>query len=216
MFVTEKPAKTDTLPTRVSLLERVKNLQDRSSWREFYSRYETKVIGIARSRGLTEHDAEDVAQEVFKRVAITIGEYKTSQQPGSFRSWLFKLTRWRATDQLRTRRPYQPTPFGGETFSESGRKGRIPSIEDVPAPAEVEMTFERESQRHLIDSLLKRVERLVSPKKLQISQMLVLDEVPAIKIAALYGITPSAVYVIKHRTMAKLRDEIAQLQHSAD
>ena len=165
MLVKEKPATTDTLPTRVSLLERVKNLQDRNSWREFYSRYETKVIGIARSRGLTEHDAEDVAQEVFKRVAKTIGDYKTSQQPGSFRSWLFKLTCWRATDQLRARRPFQPGTFRGETFSESGRTDRIPSIEDVPAPAEAERAVERESQRHLIDSLLKRVERRVSTQE---------------------------------------------------
>jgi RNA polymerase sigma-70 factor, ECF subfamily len=211
MLVMERPAKTDTLPTRVSLLKRLKNLEDERSWKEFVSRYEEKVRGIARCRGLTAHDAEDVAQEVFKRVAKTIGNYQPAQRPGSFRSWLFKLTRWRATDQLRSSRSFQPSLLSCQSSSEWDSRDRTPVAERVPAPAEAERAFEEESRRHLVDSLLKRVERTVSPKQLQVFQMLVLDEVPAAKVAELYGMTATAVYVIKHRVMAKLRAEMAEM-----
>lgn len=213
MLVMEPHAETDTLPTRASLLERVKNLQDEGSWREFFLRYERKVRNIARGRGLAEHDAEDVAQEVFKRLAKTIGTYKPTQRPGSFRSWLFKLTRWRAADQLREKQPFSSSPF--ERFpTDDAFSDRTSTIERLPAPAEMERAIEEESRREFIDSLLGRVERTVSPKQLQIFQMLVLDEVPVADVAKLYGMTATAIYVIKHRTMAKLRDEIAQMQDS--
>jgi len=80
------------------------------------------------------------------------------------------------------------------------------------SPADAEQAFEAESRRYFVDSLLKRVERKVTPKQLQIFQALVLDEIPAAKVAELYGMTVPAIYVIKHRTMAKLRDEIVQMQ----
>ena len=208
----EPPAKTDTLPTRVSLLERMKNLEDESSWSEFLLRYEEKVLSIARSRGLTEHDAEDVAQEVFKRLATTIGNYKPGQRPGSFRSWLFKLTRWRAADQIRGRSTFHLKTYSRYDSMDGGDNDRTPTVERVQAPAEAERAFEAESRRHFVDSLLKRVERTVSPKQLQIFQMLVLDEVPVTKVSELYGMTASALYVMKHRTMAKLRNEIALMQ----
>jgi RNA polymerase sigma-70 factor (ECF subfamily) len=203
---------TDTLPTRVSLLERLKNLEDEGSWREFFLRYEKKVLSVARSRGLAEHDAEEVAQEVFARLAKSIGNYQPQSRPGSFRSWLFKLTRWRAADQLRDRNPFTPHTQSYHGPSDDGQGERTPTIERVPAQADAELAFEAESRRHFVDSLLKRVERKVTPKQLQIFQALVLDEVPVAKVAELYGMTVPAIYVIKHRTMAKLRDEIAQMQ----
>ena len=92
----ERPIPDDTLRTRVSLINRVKNLADDRSWTEFFARYQRIVQSVARSRGLSEHEAEDVMQEVFMRVAETIGKFSLAPRPGSFRSWLFQLTRWRA------------------------------------------------------------------------------------------------------------------------
>src|SRR5690348_12549719 len=103
MLLMEPPPADDTLRTRVSLINRVKDLTDDRSWAEFFARYQRIVQAIARSRGLSEHEAEDVMQEVFKRVSETIGEFSVAPRPGSFRSWLFQLTRWRADDKMRER-----------------------------------------------------------------------------------------------------------------
>ena len=48
---------TDALRTRLSLLDRVKNLDDHASWKEFFVTYERLVRGLARRRGLGDHEA---------------------------------------------------------------------------------------------------------------------------------------------------------------
>ena len=212
----ENLPKTDTLPTRMSLLDRLRNLDDAPSWKNFFERYEERIIRIARSRGLSDCDAEDVAQEVFKRVAQTICQYRTSPRPGSFRSWLYNLTRWRATDQLRQRARLPLDTWSRHGSSEDGMRDRTPTIERIAAPAENEAAFEAESRRHLIDTLLKQVEKTVSPKQLQVFQLLVLDEAAPAKVAEVYGISVASVYVIKHRVAAKLRDEMSRLNLPID
>src|ERR1700759_3409820 len=94
---------TDTLPTSASLLSRLRDLDDQRSWNSFFEKYQQRVMNVARGCGLNHSEAEEVVQEVFKRVARTICNYNTAMRPGSFRRWLFNLTKWRAADQLRER-----------------------------------------------------------------------------------------------------------------
>src|SRR5262245_58373801 len=55
---------TDTeLKTRASLIERLRDRDDRDSWREFFNRYWKLVYGLAIKSGLTEGEAEEVVQE---------------------------------------------------------------------------------------------------------------------------------------------------------
>ncbi len=195
---------TDAMRTRLSLLDRVKNLDDDASWREFFLTYDRLVRSLARRRGLGEHEAEDVAQEVFKRVAQTIHSFEHVQRPGAFRKWLGKLTRWRADDKVRERqRQREVVPLDDDE--------RTPTIERVPAPPDPLLEFESEARRHLIDTLFKRLEATVSPKHLQIFHMLVVEGADARVVSELYGISTAHLYVIKHRIVQKLRDEARTL-----
>jgi RNA polymerase sigma factor (sigma-70 family) len=207
----QKPAPADTLPTRVSLLNRLRDLEDSRSWDVFVAQYQQRVISIARSRGLRNHEAEEVAHEVFKRVARTIGTYQARPHPGSFRSWLFQLTRWRVTDQLRERHKSPAEPMGSRFPHRSSDDNNQcpPTIERIPAAEEHEDAFEAESRQHLIAALLKRAQSVVPPRQLQIFQMLILDEVPPSRVAQIFGMSAAAVYVIKHRVTARLREELA-------
>lgn len=211
----ERPLSDDTLRTRVSLINRVKNLTDDRSWTEFFARYQRIVQSVARSRGLSEHEAEDVMQEVFKRVAETIGKFSAAPRPGSFRSWLFQLTRWRADDKMRERERQIWGKLSHHPFGEGPPDGP-PAPEHVQTQEELEANFATEAHRHLIETLFKTVEHSVTPKQLQIFQLLVIDETPVEKVAELYQITPAAVYVIKHRVIAKLQAEVKRLQLHLD
>jgi len=212
MLVMEKPAKTDTLPTRISLIDRLRNPEDNRSWAEFVSRYQERVVNVARGRGLAEHHARDVAQEVFKRVAVSIVNYKPTPVAGSFRSWLFKLTRWRAADEIRSLGPFHSKSVSNTSaHSDSCGGDRTATIERIPAPSEAQDAIEIESRQFLVEKLLERVERHLTSKQLQIFQMVVLDEVPVAKVAEFYQMTPTAVYTLKHRTMEKLRREIGRI-----
>ena len=47
----------DTIPTRQSLLERLKDWKDQTSWQDFFNTYWKLIYGVARQAGLTEPEA---------------------------------------------------------------------------------------------------------------------------------------------------------------
>lgn len=191
----------DTLHTRVSLLERVKNLDDARSWSEFFHVYESLVCSYARRRGLREHEVEDVAQEVFKRIARTIHDFHHAAHPGAFRSWLRRLTRWRAEDKLRERARNPDTPTPAEDVDAT------PLVERVAAPPDPALAFEAEARQHLLTELFRRLESKVSPRHLQVFQLLVVENMPPERVAQLFSMSLTNVYVLRHRVMEKLKAE---------
>jgi RNA polymerase sigma factor (sigma-70 family) len=201
--------RTDSLPTRVSLLGRLANLSDDRSWQEFYLTYETHIRKVAQRDGLSEQDAEEVAHDVLQRVARTIASYTRVPHRGAFRSWLFQLTHWRATDQLRRRRRENLAMGTGCDPGFSAAVAADPAT--VAAPGGLEQKFELEAQRQVVQLLLNRLERSVSRKNIQIFEMLMLDEAPPATVARLFHTRPSAVYLVKHRVLEKLRAEVASM-----
>src|SRR5688572_14489028 len=95
----------DPLPTRFSLLARIKNPNDEESWRTFVDTYSNFIRGVALKAGLTECETDDVVQEIFVMVSEKIADFKADPQFGSFKAWLMQQTRWRIADQFRKRMP---------------------------------------------------------------------------------------------------------------
>ena len=54
--------KTEFLPTRSSLVGRIKNLDDDKSWQDFVGKYSPLVKGVAKKKGLTDSEVEDAVQ----------------------------------------------------------------------------------------------------------------------------------------------------------
>lgn len=204
---------TDSLPTRPTLLGRLADLSDDRSWREFYLTYEVHIRRLARRRGLSEQDAEEVAQDVLKRVAESIRTYQRTDRRGAFRSWLFQLTRWRASDRMRRRRRdgSHASVSLDEPSGPSASDGTRLGIDMNATTPTLDRQFELEAQRYVLDTLLARLERTVSKKHIQIFQMVMLDGVPVPRVAELFRTPASAVYVIKHRVLDKLRAEVDEL-----
>src|SRR5262249_17821465 len=78
--------------TSSSLLERVKT-GDPEGWRRLVYLYTPLVLWWCRRVGLRTQDAEDVAQEVFKTLALKFADFTKGEQAGSFRRWLCTITR---------------------------------------------------------------------------------------------------------------------------
>src|SRR5215468_1145830 len=100
----------DPIPTRHSLLNRLKDWDDQSSWQEFFDTYWRLIYNVAVKAGLSYAEAQEVVQETVIGVAYKIGEFKADPRHGSFSAWLMQLTRWRIADQWRKRRSAQQTP----------------------------------------------------------------------------------------------------------
>src|SRR5947208_7319883 len=93
----------DPIATRHSLLNRLKDWGDQTSWQDFFDTYWRLIYNVAIKAGLTDTEAQEVVQETVIAVAKNISEFKTDPAHGSFSAWLMRLTRWRIADQFRRR-----------------------------------------------------------------------------------------------------------------
>src|SRR5690349_19854571 len=83
----------ETPTTSPSLLARLREPDDGRAWAELTEIYAPLVRRVALRRGLQEADADDLVQEVFCAVARAIERQKFDPSRGSFRGWLFRITR---------------------------------------------------------------------------------------------------------------------------
>src|ERR1043166_1070615 len=114
----------ELLPTRNSLLTRLKNWDDNDGWKRFFDTYWRLIYGAAIKSGLSDDEAQDVVQETILSVAKKMNEFKYDPALGSFKGWLLTLTRWRITDHIRKRRSHQDGPAGRSQSEDEARTSR--------------------------------------------------------------------------------------------
>jgi RNA polymerase sigma-70 factor (ECF subfamily) len=201
----------DSSPTRWSLVNRLKDWDDRESWKAFFDLYWKLIYAVARQAGLTDVEAQEVVQETVITVAKKMSGFKADPAFGSFKSWLLQLTRRRIVDQLRKRPP--PGRFK-DTPARSDETARTATLERVPDPdsLRLEARWDEEWQKNLVDAALERVKRKVSPKQYQIFYLHVLKRFPAAEVARTLGVNIAQVYLAKHRVAALVKKEIKYLE----
>src|SRR5882757_9651668 len=94
---------SELIPTRQSLLSRLKDWSDQESWRVFFETYWKLIYNAAIKAGLTDSEAQDVVQETVISVMKTMPRFQYDPQKGSFKAWLLRLASWRVVDQFRRR-----------------------------------------------------------------------------------------------------------------
>jgi RNA polymerase sigma factor (sigma-70 family) len=207
--MTLDPSSTDSLiPTRDSLLSRLKDWQDDVSWRDFFNTYWRLIYGVALKSGLSEQEAEEVVQETLITVARRIPEFKYDRSVCTFKTWLMNLTRWRIIDQIRKRRPALPNRDLQEE-----RPGAV-VMEQLPDPATLilDEVWDEEWRRHLLDAAVREVKLKVNPEHYQIFHLCVFKERPVKQVAAELGVGIAQVYLAKHRVGAALKRQIKRLE----
>src|SRR5512134_2358630 len=93
----------EVIPTRASLLGRLKDLGDDISWREFHQAYRGLIFSVARRAGLSQIEADEVVQDTLISVAKKMPGFTYDPAKDSFKGWLLTVTRWRIRDQLEKR-----------------------------------------------------------------------------------------------------------------
>ena len=196
----------DFIPTRHSLLNRLRDLDDETSWRDFFDTYWKLIYNAAVQSGLTDAEAQDVVQETILTVARNIRQFDYDSSLGSFKGWLLHTTRWRILDQIRKRQP----GFSHQKKSASD-KALLANVPDLSF-ARLEATWDEEWQQNLMDAAIQRIKRRVQPKHYQIFELRTLKEWPAAKVARTLGVNVAQVHLIKHRVGTLIKREIKQLE----
>src|SRR5436190_13509021 len=89
--------------TRASLLVRLRDGSDAGAWQEFVQLYAPVIYGFARKRGLQDADAADLMQEVLRSVSNAAHRLEYDPSRGTFRGWLFTVTRNKVFNFLENR-----------------------------------------------------------------------------------------------------------------
>jgi RNA polymerase sigma factor (sigma-70 family) len=198
----------DTLPTRRSLLSRLKNWEDQESWADFFETYWRLIYGFAVKTGLSDAEAQDVVQETVVSVARRMRDFEYDPAVGSFKSWLLLITRRRIADYHRKRRR---EPHGGGEESDADGPVAVEQIADR-APAELEALWEAEWQRNLLEAAIRRVRSRVDPRQFQIFDCYVLKEWSPKEVTRALGVSVGQVYLAKHRVSALVKQEAERIE----
>ena len=186
--------------TRASLLVRIRDAQDREAWRQFVQVYAPVVYHYARKRGLQDADAADLSQEVLRAVAASVGRLDYDPYRGSFRGWLFTLAHHKLHD-FRARRQRQ-----GQGSGDTGVQAALEA-----QPVNDQSDWDDEYEQRLFTWAADKVRQGFRDKTWQAFWQTAVEGKSGKETAARLGMTVAAVYVAKSRVMARLREQIGQL-----
>jgi RNA polymerase sigma factor (sigma-70 family) len=200
--------RAEVIPTRASLLERLKNWEDQQSWQDFFDTYWKLIYGVARKTGLTDAEAQDVVQEVLISVAKHMPTFKYDPAIGSFKAWLLNMTRWRIARQFQKRGPLVAS---APTASDTTMTDPVEKVAD-PAAAVLDAMWEAEWEHNLLDAAIAKVKLRVKPENYRIFDLYVNREWPPEKVAAQFNVPVNQVYVTKHRVTEAIKEEVQRLE----
>ncbi len=196
------------LPTRRSLLSRLKSWDEQDSWREFFETYWRLIFDTARRAGLDDATAQDVVQETIVAVAKEMPGFRYDRAKGSFKGWLLTITKRRIADALR--KQYRSGERRRADPDNAAVASELAGLPDGQSAALDEL-WDREWHAHLSAAAVERVKRRVKPEQFQLFDLYVLKGWPVKKVAAALGASAMQVYLARHRVGSLFRAELERL-----
>ena len=198
-----------SVPTRSSLLSRLRNAGDEASWRTFFETYWRLIYNVGRKSGLSDADAQDVVQDTVIAVARKMPEFCYDPAKGSFKQWLLLITRRRIHDHFRC--VYRLAGLAKAAAEPLRNSDTVPSSV-LPPDAEIDAAWEFEWKQNLFQTALARVRERANPKHYQVFDYCVLQNVRASEVARMLGMNSAQVYLAKHRVSLAVKRAVSGLE----
>jgi RNA polymerase sigma factor (sigma-70 family) len=197
----------DSPLTRASLLVQLRDGTNHGAWQEFMKMYGPVVYGFARKRGLQDADAADLMQDVLRSVSTAIGRLNYDRSQGTFRGWLFTITRNRVFNFLSARRL---RPQG------SGDTSTNRMLDSQAAVSDGADVWELEYQRRLASLAMDRVKKEFQETTWQAFWLTAVEGNSAADVSKQIGMSTGAIYVAKSRVLARLKEEVESMQRQEE
>jgi len=199
---------TDAPTTNASLVLRLRNRDDEAAWCEFVQIYEPLIYGLIRHKGFQHADAAELTQDVLLAIVSNVGRWQPGREWGSFRGWLFTITRRLMINFL---------ACPARRFTGSGRTSVLQRLLAQPARAEGEShVFDLELKRRLFAWAADRVKERVEPATWEAFWQTAVEDRPVEVIARELGLSVGAIYVARSRVMRQLRIAVEQQSKMSD
>lgn len=204
----------ELIATRATLIQRLKNWEDQSSWQDFFDTYWKLIYGVAIKGGLTPPEAEDIVQDTIVSVAKHMPTFQYDSSIGSFKTWLFNMTRWRMIDYLRKKHQTPSASSRHRADHSEPTEEETHTIHRLMDPASKELyaLWTREWDANLLDTAVAKIKRRVDPEKYQIFNFYVNKGWPVEKVAKHFDLTVDQVYLVKHRIADMIKDELRRIK----
>lgn len=199
-----------SVPTRQSLLRRLKEQNDDESWHEFFKIYRPLIRGVAVQSGLTESEAQDVVQETMLTITRKLSGFEIGTERGSFKAWLLRITRRRIVDQFR-KRPMRSDACGGSRSDDSSSTATEQRIPD-PVSLNLEAVWDEQWKEHLLEQAMQRVKQQASPKEFLLFHQQAVKALPPRLVAEQYAVSLTRVYVARYRIQQMIKKEVRRLR----
>jgi RNA polymerase sigma-70 factor (ECF subfamily) len=195
---------SDFPETNHSLIARVQNLGDGTSWAEFLGIYQPVVYRMARRRHLQEADAHDVVQQVFLSISRSIEGWQAGDGQPPFRAWLTTIARNAITRAL-ARRPRDRA---------TGTTSAADILENQHAAEATASEILAEARQEIIRWATEQIRSEFSEEIWQLFQQTAVDGVPIANVAKSSGRSTGSIYVARFRVIARLKEKIQEVsQH---
>lgn len=191
-----------TTQTRASLIQRVRNKADAVAWGEFYAIYQPLLTAYVRKRGVSEHDAADVVQDVFVRLSSAMVDFEFNAERGRFRTWLWRVMHSALTDWARRR-----------AVRGRAEQGWV-DLQELPANGTSSDEWNVLYRRRVLEVVLERVRELTKPVTWACFEGRILAGRPAAEISAETGVSVNAVYVNASHVLSRVREECAAFEET--
>ena len=191
---------TGSPDTRASLIVRLRRTEDVDAWGEFVDIYQPLIIRVAKKHSLQDADAAEVAQEVLTRVAKAIDRWDPDPKRGTFRGWLYRITRNLTIEFLRgdKRRPLTQDNSAVDWAIENH------AVESNGASREFQIEYERQ----MFAWAAEQIETQFQSNTWQAFWLTAVKHESVDSVAKKLSMTRGAVYIARSRVMAKLKEQI--------
>jgi RNA polymerase sigma-70 factor (ECF subfamily) len=189
--------------TRSSLLQRASQ-RDAQAWRELVDLYGPLVAHWCRRCHLDSHSAADCVQDVFSSVAVALEQFSPQQVSGSFRAWLWTITRNKLRDHFR-RDVRFPKSTGGSTAM--GLLQQV--IDPIPIPDD-ELTGDLQLQQ-LTSRALAQVQSEFESRTWQAFWRSVVDGIATSDVAQELKMSEATVRQSRSRILRRLRQQLGDV-----
>lgn len=192
--------------TTSTILHGLRDYENRVAWGRFIDRFRRPIVRFARNAGLTDNDAEDVAQDALAAFAEAYRRGDYNAEKGRLSRWLFGIAHNHILRHRRgdARRAAKVVQAGNTTFWQN--------VEDEETAADV---WDREWEQALYRECIERVRPEFEPATLEAFELVMREDARPADVAEKLGVSVRSVYNAKHRILKRLRELRSDLEELA-
>ena len=184
--------------TTSTILHDLRDYANAAAWQSFVDRFRGPIVRFVAKLGLSQADAEEVAQEALLAFAEKLRAGLYDPERARLRSWLFGMVYMQALKQ-RDRNRRRELPLAERPEIEQ-------AMAEIPDEKTVADLWDTHWERFLVQECFRQVQREFAPESVRAFELVVKEGRSPQEAATEAGVSVKSVYNAKHRILKRIRE----------